>query len=45
VGTPPGNLSSLLGSPRRRSKNNIKVDLRKIECEGRWIKLAQDLAQ
>ena len=32
----------LLGSPRRRWKNNIKINLREVECGGMvWINLAQ----
>jgi hypothetical protein len=32
-----------LGRPRRRCVDNIKMDLREIECDGMaWIDLAQD---
>ena len=32
-----------LGRPRRRWKNNIKVDIQEVGCRGMdWIKLAQD---
>jgi hypothetical protein len=32
-----------LGRPRRRWKDNIKVDLHKVGCEGmEWIDVAQD---
>jgi hypothetical protein len=32
---------SLLGRPRRRWENNIKVDLQEVGCGGRdWIELA-----
>jgi hypothetical protein len=32
-----------LGSPRRRCKDNIKMDLQEAECGGwDWIDLAQD---
>jgi hypothetical protein len=33
----------LLGTPRRRWENNIKMDLQEVGCEGiYWIMLAQD---
>jgi hypothetical protein len=33
----------LLGRPRRKWKDNIKMDLKEIDCEGvDWINLAQD---
>ena len=32
-----------LGRPRRRWKDNIKMDLQEVGCEGMdWIELAQD---
>jgi len=32
-----------LGRPRRRWEDNIKMDLKKVSCEGvHWIDLAQD---
>ena len=32
-----------LGKPRRRWKDNIKIDVQEVECGGRdWIELAQD---
>jgi len=32
-----------LGKPRRRWKNNIKMDLQEVGCGGMdWIELAQD---
>jgi hypothetical protein len=35
-----------LGRPRRRLKNNIKLDLREIGIDGaNWIQLAQDRVQ
>jgi hypothetical protein len=35
-----------LGKPRRRLVDNIKMDLREIEWDGRdWIELAQDRDQ
>jgi hypothetical protein len=41
VGRPEGKRS--LGRPRRRWKDNIKMDLREIEIDGEnWIQLAQD---
>jgi hypothetical protein len=36
----------LLGRPRRRWEDNIKLDLREIEIDGaNWIQLAQDRVQ
>ncbi|KAJ4451273.1 hypothetical protein ANN_02734 [Periplaneta americana] len=36
----------LLGKPRRRWKDNIKMDLRDVGCDGRdWINLAEDRDQ
>jgi hypothetical protein len=33
----------LLGRPRRRWEDNIKMDLQELGCEGMdWIKLVQD---
>ena len=33
----------LLGRPRRRWKDNIKMDLREVSCDpGDWIDLAED---
>jgi hypothetical protein len=44
VGKPDGKRP--LGRPRRRWVGNIKMDLGKIEWDGRdWIKLAQDMDQ
>jgi len=41
VGKPEGKRP--LGRPRRRWKDNIKMDLQKVTCGGMdWIKLAQD---
>jgi len=41
VGKPEG--KRLLGRPRRRWEDNIKMDLREVGCEGMdWIELAQD---
>ena len=41
VGKPEG--KRLLGRPRRRWEDNIKVDLQEIGCVGiDWIELAQD---
>ena len=41
VGKPYG--KRLLGRPRRRWENNIKMDLQGVECGGMdWIELAQD---
>jgi len=41
VGKPEG--KRLLGRPRRRWKDNIKVDLREVGCGGmNWIELVQD---
>jgi len=32
-----------LGRPRRKSEDNIKMDLQEVGCEGMdWIELAQD---
>jgi hypothetical protein len=40
VGKPEGN--RLQGRPRRKWKDNIKMDLRKIRCVGMdWIDLAE----
>jgi hypothetical protein len=36
----------LLGRPRRRWEDNIKMDLREIGIDGaNWIRLAQDVVQ
>jgi hypothetical protein len=44
VGNPEGKRP--LGRPRRRWVDNIKMDLREIEWDGRyWIDLAQDRDQ
>jgi hypothetical protein len=41
VGKPEGKRP--LGRPRRRSEDNIKMDLKEIEIDGaNWIQLAQD---
>jgi len=41
VGKPEG--KRLLGRPRRRWENNIKMDLQEVGCGGMdWIELAQD---
>jgi hypothetical protein len=41
VGRPEG--KSPLGRPRRRCKDNIKMDLREIVIDGvNWIRLTQD---
>jgi hypothetical protein len=41
VGKPEGR--SPLGRPRRRRKDNIRMDLQEVECGGMdWIGLAQD---
>jgi hypothetical protein len=40
VGKPEG--ERLLGRPRQRREDNIKIDLQKVGCgETDWIKLAQ----
>jgi hypothetical protein len=44
VGKPEG--KRLLGRPRRRWEDNIKLDLREIRIDGAyWIQLAQDRVQ
>jgi hypothetical protein len=44
VGKPQGRI--LLGRPRRRWEDNIKLDLREIRIDGtKWIRLAQDRVQ
>jgi hypothetical protein len=44
IGRPEGKRP--LGRPRRRWKNNIKMDLREIGLDGAiWIQLAQDRVQ
>jgi hypothetical protein len=44
VGRPEG--KRLLGRPRRRWEDNIKMDLRKIVIDwANWIQLAQDRVQ
>jgi hypothetical protein len=41
LGKPEG--KKLLGRPRRRWEDNIKMDLQEVGCEGMdWIELAQD---
>jgi len=41
VGKPE--VKKLLGRPRRRWEDNIKMDLKEVGCEGMdWIQLAQD---
>jgi len=41
VGKPEGKIP--LGRPKRRWKDNIKMDLQKVGCGGmEWIELAQD---
>jgi hypothetical protein len=44
VGRPEG--KRLLGRPRRRKVDNIKIDFREIEWDGMdWVDLAQDRDQ
>ena len=44
MGKPEGNIP--LGRPRRRWEDNIKMDLRAVDCDvGEWIDLAQDRVQ
>jgi hypothetical protein len=44
VGRPEG--KRLLGRPRRRWEDNIKMDLTEIGIDGvKWIRLAQDRVQ
>jgi len=44
VGRPEG--KRLLGRPRRRWEDNIKMDLREMGIDGaNWIQLAQDRVQ
>ena len=44
VGKPEGKRP--LGRPRRRSEDNIKMDLREVGCDpGKWIDLAEDRDQ
>jgi hypothetical protein len=44
VGKPEGKIS--LGKPRRRSEDNMKIDIREIGWGGmNWIHLAQDRNQ
>ena len=44
VGKPEG--KRLLGRPRRRWKDNIKMDLKEVSCDLRnWIALAEDRDQ
>ena len=41
MGKPEGKIP--LGRPKRRWKDNIKMDLQKVGCGGmEWIELAQD---
>ena len=40
VGKPEG--KRLLGRPRRRWEDNIKLDLREVGGVGDWMELAQD---
>ena len=41
MGKPEG--KRLLGRPRRRWEDNIKMDLQEVACRGMgWIELAQD---
>jgi len=41
-GKPEG--KRLLGRPRRRWENNIKMDLREVGGDGDWMELTQDRA-
>jgi hypothetical protein len=35
-----------LGRPRRKRKDEIRIDIQKISCDdGRWMEVAQDRAQ
>ena len=44
VGKPEGKRP--LGRPRRRWEDNIKMDLREVDCDrGEWIDLAEDRDQ
>ena len=44
VGKPEGNRP--LGRPRRRWEDNIKMNLRKVDCDpGDWMALAEDRDQ
>ena len=44
VGKPEGKRP--LGKPRRRWEDNIKMDLREVDCDpGEWIDLAEDRDQ
>ena len=44
VGKPEG--KRLLGRPKRRWEDNIKMDLREVGCDpGEWIDLAEDRGQ
>jgi hypothetical protein len=40
VGRPEG--KRLLGRPRRRWEDNIKMDLQEVKCDMDWIDLAHD---